>query len=154
MPAHLLWGGDLLTESHYPLGFAFDFERKFYVLFLFITMLVVLAARNLSRSNTGPAMMAVRDRDVAAAVMGVNPGRTKITAFGLSSFLAGIVGGMFAIQQQYLTVEPPFNLLISVQYIAMIVIGGIGTCSARSPVRWPSCSWRHCWKPSPATCRS
>jgi branched-chain amino acid transport system permease protein len=60
-------------------------------------------------------------------VMGVSPARTKITAFGISSFFAGIAGGMFALQQQYITVEPPFDLLLSVQYIAMIVIGGVGT---------------------------
>jgi branched-chain amino acid transport system permease protein len=71
--------------------------------------------------------MAVRDHDVAAAVMGVNPARAKITAFGLSSFFAGLAGGMFALQQQFITVDPPFNLLLSVQYIAMIVLGGIGT---------------------------
>lgn len=127
VPAHLLWGDDLLTETHHVLGFAVDFERKLYALYLVLTVLVVLAARNLARSNTGRAMMAVRDHDVAAAVMGVDPARTKIIAFGVSSFLAGIAGGMFAVQQQYLTVEPPFNLLMSVQYIAMIVIGGIGT---------------------------
>ena len=104
-----------------------NFERKLYGLFLAIATLAVLAARNLARSNTGRAMMAVRDHDVAAAVMGVDPARAKITAFGVSSFLAGIAGGMFALQQQYITIDPPFNLLLSVQYIAMIVLGGIGT---------------------------
>lgn len=104
-----------------------NLERKLYAVFLLIATLTVLAARNLARSNTGRAMMAVRDHDVAAAVMGVNPARAKITAFGLSSFFAGLAGGMFALQQQFLTVDPPFNLLLSVQYIAMIVLGGIGT---------------------------
>jgi branched-chain amino acid transport system permease protein len=127
VPAHLGFGDDWLTSTQQIGGLALNFERKLYVCFTLITVLVVLLARNLARSNTGRAMMAVRDHDVAARVMGVNPARTKIIAFGLSSFLAGIAGGMFAIQQQYLTVEPPFNLLLSVQYIAMIVIGGIGT---------------------------
>jgi len=104
-----------------------NFERKLYGVFLVIAVLTVLAARNLARSNTGRAMMAVRDHDVAAAVMGVNPARAKVTAFGLSSFFAGLAGGMFALQQQFITVDPPFNLLLSVQYIAMIVLGGIGT---------------------------
>ena len=102
-------------------------ERSLYAVFVTIATLTVLAARNLARSNTGRAMMAVRDHDVAAAVMGVNPARAKITAFGLSSFFAGLAGGMFAMQQQFITVDPPFNLLLSVQYIAMIVLGGIGT---------------------------
>jgi branched-chain amino acid transport system permease protein len=102
-------------------------ERALYAIFTGIAVLTVLAARNLARSSTGRAMMAVRDHDVAAAVMGVNPARAKITAFGVSSFFAGLAGGMFALQQQFITVDPPFNLLLSVQYIAMIVLGGIGT---------------------------
>jgi branched-chain amino acid transport system permease protein len=117
VPVHLGFG----TEA------TFLSERALYAIFLVIAVLTVLAARNLARSNTGRAMMAVRDHDVAAAVMGVNPARAKITAFALSSFFAGIAGSMFALQQQFITVDPPFNLLLSVQYIAMIVLGGIGT---------------------------
>lgn len=120
-------GGTWLVETQYLAGLALNFERKLYAIFLVVAVLTVLAARNLARSNTGRAMMAVRDHDVAAAVMGVNPARAKITAFGLSSFFAGLAGGMFALQQQFITVDPPFNLLMSVQYIAMIVLGGIGT---------------------------
>ncbi len=117
VPIHLGFG----TEA------AFLSERATYAIFLVIATLTVLAARNLARSNTGRAMMAVRDHDVAAAVMGVNPARAKITAFGVSSFFAGLAGGMFALQQQFITVDPPFNQLLSVLYIAMIVLGGIGT---------------------------
>ena len=117
VPIHLGFGGEAAYLS----------ERAVYGIFLVIAVLTVLAARNLARSNTGRAMMAVRDHDVAAAVMGVNPARAKITAFGISSFFAGIAGGMFALQQQFITVDPPFNLLLSVQYIAMIVLGGVGT---------------------------
>ena len=116
-----------LTETVWIGDFAFNFERKLYVLFAVLMLASVWGIRNLGRSNAGRAMMAVRDHDLAAAVMGVNPARTKIIAFGLSSFVAGIAGAMFAFQQQFLTVEPPFNLLMSVQYIAMIVLGGIGT---------------------------
>lgn len=103
------------------------FERKLYFLFLLVATLVVLGASNLARTNAGRAMMAVRDHDLAAAVLGVNPARPKVIAFGLSSAFTGIAGAMFAYQQQYVTVDPPFNLLMSVQYIAMIVLGGVGT---------------------------
>ncbi|HIA01263.1 MAG TPA: branched-chain amino acid ABC transporter permease [Myxococcales bacterium] len=92
-------------------------------------MLAVLSsfmAKNLHRSNSGRAMMAVRDHDIAAAVLGVNPAAAKITAFGVSSFLAGVAGSMLAIEQTYLTVDH-FNLHLSIEYIAMIVLGGIGT---------------------------
>jgi ABC-type branched-subunit amino acid transport system permease subunit len=47
---------------------------------------------------------------------GVNPTRAKLLAFGLSSFFAGIAGAMFALQQQYITVDPPFDLSMSVAY--------------------------------------
>jgi len=57
----------------------------------------------------------------------VNATAAKLTAFALSSFFAGIAGAMFALQQQYVTVEPPFDLSMSVAYIAMIVLGGIGS---------------------------
>jgi branched-chain amino acid transport system permease protein len=71
-------------------------------------------------------MMAVRDHDIAAATLGVNPATTKILAFGISSFIAGVAGAMFAMQQQTITAEL-FNLDMSVVYIAMIVLGGIGS---------------------------
>lgn len=105
----------------------FTFERKLYFLFLGLATGAALVSKNLQRSATGRAMMAVRDHDLAAAVLGVDPARTKVIAFGISSFLAGIAGAMFAWQQQYVTIEPPFDLNMSVQYIAMLVFGGLGT---------------------------
>lgn len=103
------------------------FERKIYFLFLVLAASSTWFARNLRRSATGRAMIAVRDHDLAAEVLGVSAARTKIIAFGLSSFLAGVAGGMFAFQQQYITIDPPFDLNMSVHYIAIIVLGGIGT---------------------------
>ena len=103
-----------------------DWDQKVYFVFLAIAALVAWMARNVMASNAGRAMMAVRDRDLAAATLGVDPVRAKLIAFGLSSFLAGVAGGMFALQQRTITVEY-FNLQISVEYIAMIVLGGIGS---------------------------
>lgn len=132
VPTHAWFGepGQSLTaftETWRIGGWEFNFERKLYFVFLLMAVLATLAARNLARSNTGRAMMAVRDQDVAASVMGVSPARTKIIAFGISSFFAGVAGSMYGMQQQFITVDPPFNLLLSVQYIAMIVLGGVGT---------------------------
>jgi len=104
-----------------------NFERKLYFSFMLMALLAALATKNVARSNTGRAMMAVRDHDIAAAVMGVDPARAKIISFGFSSFLAGVAGGMFAVQQQYITIEPPFDLNMSVQYIAIVVLGGVGS---------------------------
>ena len=107
--------------------FELTLERKLYFVFAVVAAATLLAAHNLARSPSGRAMMAVRDRDLAAASVGVNPVGAKLLAFGLSSFFAGVAGAMFALQQQYITVEPPFDLSMSVAYIAMIVLGGIGT---------------------------
>ncbi|MBE7451326.1 MAG: branched-chain amino acid ABC transporter permease [Kofleriaceae bacterium] len=103
-----------------------DWDQKLYFIFLVVAVLVAWAARNLTRSNAGRTMMAVRDQDLAAAALGVNPVRAKLLAFATSSFIAGVAGGMFALQQRTVTVEY-FNLQISVEYVAMIVLGGIGT---------------------------
>ena len=107
-------------------SYEFDFEQKLYFLFLIIAGFSAMCAKNIARSNIGRAMVAVRDHDLAAAVLGVDPGKTKIIAFGISSFFAGIAGAMYAFQQQYITADP-FNLAMSVEYIAIIVLGGIGT---------------------------
>lgn len=103
------------------------FEQKLYFVFLVVAALAVWMGLRLRRSHTGRAMMAVRDHDLAAAALGVPPARVKVTAFGISSFYAGVAGALFAFQQQYITVEPPFDLHLSVRFIAMIVLGGIGT---------------------------
>ncbi|MBI4259992.1 MAG: branched-chain amino acid ABC transporter permease [Actinobacteria bacterium] len=105
----------------------FDFNTQAYFLFLVVAAFTVWFAKNLQRSRTGRAMAAVRDRDIAASVVGVHLARVKVEAFAISSFFAGVAGAMFAFGQRFITVDPPFNLLMSVQYIAMIVLGGIGT---------------------------
>lgn len=104
-----------------------DFDKQLFYLFLLLATVTALFAKNLTRSRTGRAMAAVRDRDIAAAIIGVNLARVKVEAFAISSFFAGVAGAMLAFSQRFITVDPPFNLLLSVQYIAMIVLGGIGT---------------------------
>ncbi len=101
-------------------------EHQLYLMFLIIAVICTLATKNLRRSRTGRAMLAVRDQDLAAEALGISPARVKVTAFGISSFLAGLAGGMFALQQQFIT-APTFGLAMSVDYIAMCVLGGTGT---------------------------
>jgi len=118
--------GDFWDET--PLGpVTLVFEQKLYLVFVALAVLTVLGTKNLARSRTGRSLMAVRDHDLAAAVLGVDPARAKLIAFGLSSFLAGIAGAMYAFKAQFITVSPPFDLFMSIEYIAMIVLGGIGT---------------------------
>ncbi len=121
-------GADVSFRKPLVVGrYTLAFEQKIFLLYAVVVAVVVWLANNLRRSNAGRAMMAVRDHDMAASVMGVNVSATKIIAFGVSSFFAGVAGAMYAFQQQYITVDPPFNLTMSVQYIAMIVLGGVGT---------------------------
>jgi Branched-chain amino acid transport system / permease component len=85
-------------------------------------------AKNLARSAVGRAFAAVRDRDLAAEVMGVSLTRHKLIAFTISSFYAGIAGALLPTITGF--IEPgSFNLLLSVQFLAMILIGGVATLS-------------------------
>ena len=102
-------------------------DAKLYFLFVGLAAFTAWCGVNLRRSNTGRAMMSVRDHDLAAAVLGVSPARYKIIAFGVSSFFAGVAGAMYGFKATFITIDPPFNLNMSVEFIAIIVIGGATT---------------------------
>ncbi|MGI5272786.1 branched-chain amino acid ABC transporter permease [Nonomuraea sp. CA-218870] len=103
-------------------------EQQLYLLMLVLLVVFAVAARNLGRSRVGRAFAAIRDRDIAAAVIGVPLTRYKVLAFGVSSFYAGCAGALLFTLSGY--VEPgSFNLLLSVQFIAMVLIGGVATVS-------------------------
>ena len=112
-------------------GVTVSFKQKLYVLFIVLTLGVIWISRNIQYSRIGRAMMAVRDRDTTAAVLGVNPAHVKFVAFGVSSFLAGIAGGMYAVAHPTISLDvttgAPFSLTMSVLYLAMVVLGGVGT---------------------------
>ena len=102
--------------------------QQLYLLMLVLLVIFALLARNLARSRTGRAFAAIRDRDIAAAVIGVNLTRYKVIAFAVSSFYAGVAGALLYVIPQTFTAGN-FNLLMSVQFIAMILIGGVATIS-------------------------
>ena len=83
-------------------------------------------AKNLVRTRTGRALQAIRDRDVAAEMMGVPEVKYKVIAFAISSFFAGIAGALFA---SFVGRLPPefWDLVLSVEFIAILLIGGAGT---------------------------
>lgn len=109
------------------LGYAFDTPRDKYLLVLAIVVLLALAAKNMVRSTTGRAWMAVRDMDVAASVIGIRLMRTKLLAFAVSSFYCGVAGALYA--YCYLgSVEPDgFSLDMSFRILFMVIIGGVGS---------------------------
>jgi branched-chain amino acid transport system permease protein len=102
--------------------------QKVYFLLLVLLVIFAVLARNLVRSRTGRAFAAIRDRDIAAAVIGVNLTRYKVIAFAVSSFYAGVAGALLYIVPQSF-IPGDFNLVLSVQFIAMILIGGAATIS-------------------------
>lgn len=114
-------------------GYAFDQdgelltkEQNLYLLMFVLLLVFALLARNLGRSRVGRAFAAVRDRDVAAEMMGINLARTKLLAFAISSFYAGCAGALLYTITGFFD-PASFNLLLSVQFIAMVLIGGAGT---------------------------
>ena len=127
--------------SAFPVFFGFNFEtpgtlfgtvltrsQGLYLMGLIFLVIFAVLARNLARSAVGRAFAAVRDRDIAAEVMGVSLRKYKVLAFTISSFYAGIAGALLYTLTGFL--EPgSFDLLLSVQYIAMVLIGGVATIS-------------------------
>lgn len=110
------------TIFGYTLG---DPSKLFYVTVFYVTVLT-LGAKNLARTRIGRAFVAIRDRDVAAEVIGVNLTKYKVMAFAISSFYGGVAGGLYSYSMTYLNPEN-FTLLLSIEYIAMIIVGGLGS---------------------------
>ncbi len=101
-------------------------QAKQFLFLVVISSVFALAHKNLARTRVGRAFAAIRDRDIAAEVMGVNEVRYKALAFALSSFFAGAAGALLAAFFGS-RVPEAWDLLLSVQFIAIILIGGAGT---------------------------
>jgi branched-chain amino acid transport system permease protein len=118
------------TLFGYPLGTtdgSFTRDQKLYWLMFAVLLVAAFAARNLVRSRIGRAFTAIRDRDIAAGVMGVNLNRYKMLAFAVSSFYAGCCGALLYVVPGYLVPNTAFGLDVSVMFIAMLLVGGVGT---------------------------
>jgi len=99
---------------------------KFYWLCLGVTIVVTLGYANLLRSSTGRAFMAIRDSEISARAMGINVALFKTISFGVSCFITGIAGGLLAHFLGFFNYEA-FLILISIQLLLQIVIGGMGS---------------------------
>jgi len=106
-------------------GLTIDHDGLYYYLALLILAAATAFVWSLRRTRGGRAMVAVREREVPAALMGVNVGRTKVVAFVVSSALAGVSGALYA---SYLSFAQPtqWDLAMSIQFIAAIIVGGMG----------------------------
>jgi branched-chain amino acid transport system permease protein len=111
---------------HRFLGHRFIGIDRLWYLLLVLTLASWWFATNLVRSRPGRALQSVREGEVAAAVVGVNVRRYKGYAFLLSSMYAGLAGVMLALTNGHI-VPQTFDFTLSVQFLAMIVIGGLGS---------------------------
>jgi branched-chain amino acid transport system permease protein len=119
--------GVISAQKIVILGLRFESPVRRYLLTVSIVALLALAAKNLVRSRLGRAWMAIRDMDVAAEVIGIPMLKTKLLAFGVSSFYCGVAGALWAFA--YLgSVEPQaFDLNRSFQILFMVIVGGMGS---------------------------
>jgi branched-chain amino acid transport system permease protein len=101
-----------------------DFE--WYWVIVSFAALATITATNLFRTSVGRAFVAIRDHDIAAEVIGVDPARYKVLAFAVSSAFVGLAGALTAYWTQILTWER-FTLDVSILYLAMIIVGGLGS---------------------------
>ncbi|MEZ4517446.1 MAG: branched-chain amino acid ABC transporter permease [Chloroflexota bacterium] len=112
-----------------PVLFGISFSEAGQYLYLSLTVLLIttLLTLNISRTKLGRAFVSVRDNDLAAELLGVNPFGYKMRAFFLASFLAGIAGALKAHSQRGVGTEFGYGLEESIFLLGMLVIGGLGT---------------------------
>ena len=104
-----------------------DTPMEKYLLCLVLLCVLALAAKNLVRSAIGREWMAMRDMDVAAAVIGIRPTYAKLSAFAVSSFIVGIAGALWGFVHLGAWEPAAFSLDRSLQLLFMIIIGGLGS---------------------------
>jgi branched-chain amino acid transport system permease protein len=107
------------------LGWNIAGDKSFFFLIFICLVLMTWFAVNIMRSKYGRAFIAIRDNDRAAEGMGIPIFKYKLLSFAISSFYAGFAGALWAYYMVSITTEP-FNLGLSVEFIAMVIIGGMG----------------------------
>jgi branched-chain amino acid transport system permease protein len=107
-------------------GVEFATDRSFYYLCLFFLVIVLWGTRNLLRSPTGRAWIAMRDSEIAAQSMGVNLAIYKSIAFAYSAGVMGLAGALFAHKIAYLAPDI-FTILLSIQFLLLVIVGGLGS---------------------------
>ena len=112
--AFLKIGGIKLTENH------------FYWLAMGLTLLAIIFTKNIQRTNTGRAFVAIRDKDIVAEVTGINIFKYKLIAFFIGCFYAGIAGWLWANYLARITPQQ-FTFIDSIWYIGMLLVGGAGS---------------------------
>jgi branched-chain amino acid transport system permease protein len=108
------------------LGLEISSQREMYFFLLVFVVLAVVGTMNLARSRVGRAFIAIRDHDIAAEIIGIHIFRYKLLAFAVSSFYAGVTGVLYTYYLGVANYEQ-FQINVSIDYLAMIIIGGLGS---------------------------
>ena len=108
-------------------GLPVETPAQKYLLCLTLVVVFALLAKNLTRSAIGREWMAMRDMDVAAAVIGIRPVYAKLTAFAVSSFIVGVAGALWGFIHLGAWEPAAFSIDRSFQLLFMVIIGGLGS---------------------------
>jgi branched-chain amino acid transport system permease protein len=114
VPRPTLFGTQLKTQT------------QLYMFLMFFVVVAIVGTSNLIRSRIGRAFIAIRDQDIAAEIIGIDIFRYKLWAFAISSFYAGVTGVLYTYYLGIANYEQ-FQLNVSIDYLAMIIIGGLGS---------------------------
>lgn len=115
----------MLVDRPVILGVDFYNDAPYYYLVLATAGIATWMLFNLERSHVGRAFRATRDADLAAQMSGIGLARYKTLAFVISAAVAGLAGALYGPLIGYLTPES-FNLLLSIKFLLMIIVGGLG----------------------------
>lgn len=114
-------GISVASPSFFGVEFSDDFQT-FYVIFV-VCVAMTIVAQLVVRSRLGRAFVAIREGDIAAQCSGINVARTKVFAFAISAFYAGIGGSLFSLTQHYINPEN-FSLYQTIMQFCMVIVGG------------------------------
>ena len=119
--------GSVSVASLSAFGIPINTPESKYLFCLAFLVVFALVAKNLVRSHIGREWMAIRDMDVAAAVIGIRPVYAKLTAFAVSSFFVGVAGALWGFVHLGSWEPAAFNIDRSFQLLFMVIIGGLGS---------------------------
>jgi branched-chain amino acid transport system permease protein len=107
-------------------GMVADTGPKQYAVILTVTCALTVFAVNLMKTRVGRAFVAIRDSEIAAEAMGININYYKTLSFAVSAFYAGVGGALMAFALEHVSAGS-FNLILSITFLAMIIVGGLGS---------------------------
>jgi len=116
----------IVVDPPSVLGLAVTNPRAWYFILLAAAVATLLVCANLLRSKSGRAWAAIRANETVAHALGIEVAAYKLLAFVVSSAITSVAGGLFACYRGFVSVEA-FSLFLSIQYVAMIIVGGMGS---------------------------